>query len=142
QWRALCGVLGDNDLGRDPRFEAIMGRIENRDACKAAVMSLTRRFSSVTLIDRLNEAGVPAGHIYDMKGVFDDPQVKHLGMAADVAHKELGDIKLVSQPIEMPGEVQEPYQGTPARGEHTDDILKELGRTEEKIRTFREKQVI
>ncbi|MEM8988363.1 MAG: CoA transferase, partial [Pseudomonadota bacterium] len=114
QWRALCGVLGDNDLGRDPRFEAIMGRIENRDACKAAVMSLTRRFSSVTLIDRLNEAGVPAGHIYDMKGVFEDPQVKHLGMAADVAHKELGDIKLVSQPIEMPGEVQEPYQGTPA----------------------------
>ncbi len=142
QWRALCEVLGDDALAADDRFQSVFNRTANREACNAAVSALTKTFESLALVSALNKAGVPSGPIYDMRQVFDDPQVRHLGMATPVDHPEMGEIRLVSQPIEMSRSALEPFTPTPPRGAHTDEVLRELGCSTAEIETLRERRVV
>lgn len=142
QWRSLCAVLGDDDLAKDERFAGAMMRTGNRDDCREAVTTLTRKFPSVELIKKLNAASVPSGPIYNLREVFDDPQVNHLEMAAPTRHPALGDTRLVSQPIKMSGHKLAPFTATPELGEHTHEILKELGIEEEEVEDLREERLI
>ncbi|MEM8659634.1 MAG: CoA transferase [Pseudomonadota bacterium] len=142
QWCQLCTVLDSPELAVDARFDTIIKRIENKQACNASVEALTQQFSTTELVDKLNEHGVPAGPIYDMREVFEDAQVQHLGMAAPVAHPTLGDMQLVSQPIQMSRTPLQPFTPTPQRGENTESVLQELGFGAEQIDALRERQII
>ncbi len=127
QWKALCQVLDSQELESDERFNSIMGRIGHRKECNEAVIALTKTRESAPLIQALNDASVPSGPVYNMEQVFDDPQVQHLGIAVPVEHPELGPIKVVSQPFDMSRTPLDPFTPTPGRGEHSTDILQELG---------------
>ena len=85
---------------------------------------------------------MPAGYIYSVDEVFDDPQVRHLGMAAPVRHPELGDIELVAQPVRMSGSEFAVRRPTPALGEHTREILAEAGYAPTEIDALAESRVI
>jgi crotonobetainyl-CoA:carnitine CoA-transferase CaiB-like acyl-CoA transferase len=85
---------------------------------------------------------VPCGPIYNMDEVFADAQVKHLSMAAPVHHPQLGDIEVVNQAVELsrtPSGVRYP---TPAKGEHTDEVLGELGFEAAAIAELRKQRVV
>ena len=123
----LCRALGDATLIDDPRFPTAESRSANRDALNAAIEAITRTAPSAEWVDRLNQAGVPCGPINRIDEVFADPQVKHLGIATPVEHPELGTIELVGQPITLsrtPWQLRTP---TPEAGQHTDEVLRELG---------------
>ena len=126
-YKRFCAAMGREDWLTDPRYDSPGRRSVNRDAMNAEIEGITRTRTSREWISAFNEAGVPAGYIYGIDEVFDDPQVKHLGMAAPANHPDLGDIDLVAQPIKLSGSDFVVRRQTPDLGEHTDEVLAEAG---------------
>jgi crotonobetainyl-CoA:carnitine CoA-transferase CaiB-like acyl-CoA transferase len=85
---------------------------------------------------------VPCGPIYHVDEVFADPQVKHLGMAAPVHSAQLGDIEVVNQAIELTRTPSHVVQATPECGEHTDEVLREIGYDDQAIAGLRARKVV
>jgi formyl-CoA transferase len=90
----------------------------------------------------LNRAGVPCGPIYAMDEVFADPQVRHLGCAVPVQHPQLGEIRLLNQMVGLSRTPASMARATPELGEHTEEILRELGCDAARIAELREREVI
>ena len=123
----LVDILGDPTLGTDPRFADGATRSKNRDALNDRIEAFTVNRTSAEWVEVLNEAGVPCGPIYSIDQVFADPQVQHLKMAQPVEHAVLGHQEVVGQAIELSRTPPEYSRATPELGEHTDEILGELG---------------
>jgi formyl-CoA transferase len=141
-WRRFCQAIGHEELTRNPAYAEPADRSSNRDALNAELAAILRRGSSAHWIELLNRAGVPCGPINTIDQVFADPQVRHLGLAQGVSSHERGDIELVGQPIIMsrtPSRIRTP---PPLMGEHTDELLRELGYDDEGIAALREAAVI
>ena len=141
-WQRLCEAIEASELLDDPRYAGGAARSENRDALNAAIDRRTEKYASKDLIALLNEAGVPCGPIYSVDEVFQDAQVKHLGMAQPVGHPELGDIELVAQPFTLSRHSNALRTATPERGHDTAEVLGELGLSEEEIRDLAARQVV
>jgi crotonobetainyl-CoA:carnitine CoA-transferase CaiB-like acyl-CoA transferase len=141
-WRRLCQALDRNDLAEDARFVTEIKRGENRIELNAEINKASVNHLSAALIEKLNSAGVPCGPIYAMNEVFADPQVQHLGIAASVAHPNLGQINLVGQPVNLSRTPAAINSATPELGQHSAEILAELGYTDTQISQFREDKII
>ena len=141
-WQRLCKAIEAPELLDDARFADGAVRSDNRDALNAVIESHTRAYTSEALIALLNTAGVPCGPIYAVDQVFQDAQVKHLGMAQPVYHPELGDIELVGQPFTLSRHSNKLRTATPSRGQNTADVLGELGLTAEEIEDLQAGQVV
>jgi crotonobetainyl-CoA:carnitine CoA-transferase CaiB-like acyl-CoA transferase len=141
-YKRCCVALGAPELATDPRFGTGKARLENRDVLNGVIEKITRGKTSAEWIEKLNAEGVPSGPIYKMNEVFDDPQVKHLGIARKVAHKTLGDVEVIGQAIELSRTPWSIRSATPEAGEHTDAILGELGYGAAEIAVLREKKVV
>ncbi|MDP7548051.1 MAG: CoA transferase, partial [Alphaproteobacteria bacterium] len=126
----------------DPRFADGAARSENRDALNARIEAITEGRSSAEWVDTLNEAGVPCGPIYNIDQVFADPQVQHLKMAQPVEHAVLGHQEVVGQAIELSRTPAQYNRATPELGEHTDEILAELGLASSEIDALRKSGAI
>ena len=129
QYVKLCGVLGEPGLATDPRYIGNINRLKHRDELVAKLCDLTRRFKRADLLDKLEAVKVPAGPINDLDQVFDDPQVRHRGMKLELASKAAKDgaIPGVRTPIVLDGWRAASERPAPLLGEHTADILKEIG---------------
>ena len=138
----FCRAVERADLAEHPDYKTGKSRSDNRKALNAAIEAITKTRSSADWIDRLNKAGVPSGPIYKMNEVFADPQVKHLGIAQTVHHKELGDIELIGQAVTLSRTPSRLNTASPDAGEHTDQILGELGYSAGDIARLREKKVV
>ena len=136
-YKRFCAAMGREDWLTDPRYDTPRNRSVNRDAMNAEIEAITRTRTSHEWIAAFNEAGVPAGYIYAIDEVFDDPQVKHLGMAAPAKHPKLGDIELVAQPVKISGAEFTVRSATPELGEHTDEVLTEAGYDQTEIASLR-----
>ncbi len=141
-YRRLCAAIGRPDLADHPDYNTDKGRSANRKALNAEIESVTRTRTSADWIDALNAAGVPGGPIYSMDQVFADPQVRHLNLTRRVAHKALGEVEVVGQPITLSRSQWEVRLPTPEAGEHTDAILGELGYDAAEIAAMRARKVV
>lgn len=141
-WDRICALFGDDEITNNPDFATGELRSENRDAVNAALEKHTATYTSDGLIDVLNEAGVPCGPINTIDKVFADEQVNHLNLRHPVESKSLGKMDLLPQAVMMSRFNPRTGVATPERGEHTDDILKEYGYSDEQITAFRDKVVI
>jgi formyl-CoA transferase len=141
-YKRFCEALKAPELLSDERFATDKARAKNRDAINAKIDQLVGGYTSAELIKLLNDAGVPAGPIYKMDEMFDDPQVKHLKMAHPVKHPKLGEIELIGQAINMSRTPFEMRTATPEQGEHTEAVLKEAGYDDKAIASFRQRGVI
>ncbi len=142
-WVRFCKTIGREDLPANPDYKDADARSDNRDALNAILNEITARKKSQEWIDLLNEAGVPCGPIYSIDQVFDDPQVKHLQMARPTTHPTLGELNLLGQALNLTGTPEpEQLRPTPELGEHTDEILAEIGYDQSAVATFRETGVI
>ena len=141
-YERFCEVMQRPDWLTDERFRSPGVRSKNRDAMNAEIEAITVGRSSEAWIKAFNDAGVPAGYIYSIDEVFNDPQVKHLLMASPVHHPELGDISLVAQPVTLSDAPFRIRSATPKLGEHTDEVLSAIGYSDGEIEQFRLDEVV
>ena len=141
-WERMCKALGAEELIAKPAYANRAMRAKNRVACHRDIGEYTMRKTSRELLDAFVKAGVASGPIYKMNEVFADPQVQHLNMAVPVQHPVLGEIRLVGQPFKLSRTPSEIRSATPERGEHTDEVLRELGYNPAEIVDLRRRIVI
>ena len=141
-WKRLAETLERPEWCDDKRFAINESRSQNRNILNAEIEKITRTQTSTFWVDKLNEAGVPAGDINDIGQVFQSPQIQHLGLAQTMTSHERGDTRVVGQPISMsrtPSYIAAP---PPLAGGHTDTILSALGYSAAEIKQLREDSVI
>jgi formyl-CoA transferase len=127
-WKRFCEVAGDKELSSNPDFATVPLRAKNRAALIAHLNDIVRSKPSAFWVEALNKAGVPSGPINTIDQVFADPQVKHLGIRRPVDHPTLGTFDIVGQAIHMSASPQPAkLRPTPDQGQHTDEVLRELG---------------
>lgn len=141
-WDRICELFDDPEISDNPDFSSGELRSTHRDAVNAALEKHTVTYTSDDLIDVLNKAGVPCGPINSIDKLFDDPQVKHLGLRHPVTHPTLGDMDLLPQGVKLSSHEPRTGMATPERGEHTTEVLKEYGYDDDQIAAFRDKVVI
>ena len=140
----LCRAIEAEELLDHPDFASSVRRHKNRADLNEQINRRTRANTSEHWIQCLNEAGVPCGPINDIPATFDDEQVQHLGIARQAPHPDRGEITIVGQPINLTRTPQPEKMrlGTPALGQHTDEVLTNLGYTPDAITDLRARGVI
>ena len=135
QVRDLCRILGLSGLTEDPRFASNADRVVNRAAFIALLEQACAAFTAATLLEALEEAGVPAGPINSVAEVFADRQVVARGMRVDLPAADAagGTAPSVRTPIILDGVAMAASTASPRLGEHTEAVLDEIGVTEEEI---------
>ena len=141
-WKRLCEAIGQPDLIDDARFASAQGRSTNRKALAELIDAALAARSSSEWVDVLNAAGVPCGPIHRMDAVFADPQVKHLQATSPVQHPTLGVQRVLSPAIRLSRTPAAVVSATPERGEHTPEVLSELGLSAAEIAALRRQGVI
>lgn len=129
QFHKLCGVLGATEISGNPAYQDNVGRLTNRDKIIPELTAYTKKMKRDDLLAKLEAVGVPAGPINNIEQVFGDPQVVHRGMRIDMPSKaaKAGKIPGVRTPIVMDGVPQSSGRPSPLLGEHTEEILREIG---------------
>jgi len=137
-WKRLCEALEVPHLVDDPDFADDPARVQHRDRVNTAVGAAFATRSTAEWTERLLKAGVPCGPIHRVDQVFDDPQVRHLGMAWPVNLPGRGDVALVRTPFRLSGHPENtPPRPAPHQGDQTDAILHELGYDDARIAELR-----
>src|SRR5436309_9727041 len=141
-WKRICQLFGREDLAADDRFKANELRAKNRGALNVEINKALGARTSAEWIEALNKIGVPCGPIYKMDEVFADPQVQHLQAAVEVEHPRIGRFKILNQPARLSRTPAQIKTATPDIGQHTDEILTELGYNSADIARLREQKVV
>jgi formyl-CoA transferase len=126
-WERFCDILGAPEWVTDERYKDKQGRSINRDSINAEINRRLAAQDCAYWVERFNEGGVACGLINDVKGVFEEPQVQHLGIVKDVVSIHHGPQKMVGQPVQLQRTPSTIVRSAPKRGEHSEEILKELG---------------
>ena len=126
----------------NPDYATAPARSKNRDALNAAINKLTEKKSTEAWVSELNAAGVPCGPIYSINEMFEDAQVKHLGIAQDVPNAENRHIRLVGQPVTLSRTPSKMAARPPELGEQTDEVLAEFGFNAKEIADLRQAKVV
>lgn len=123
----LCKALDAEQLLTHPDYSGGRARLRNRDQLNAEIETITRTRTSAEWIQRLNAAGVPCGPIYRLDEVFADPQVRHIGIAREIAHPQRGRQRLLGQAVELSRSSWSLRMPTPEKGDSTDSVLTGVG---------------
>jgi len=129
QFAKLCVVLGEPKIAEEPSYRANSDRLGNREQLIAQLSALTVRWRRGDLLEKLEAVGVPAGPINSLDQVFSDPQVIHRGMRIErpSAAAKGGKIPGVRTPVIIGGRPMAAERPSPRLGEHTAEVLREIG---------------
>ncbi len=141
-WGRLCGVLGLEHLTEDPRFDSNLKRGENREELEEIVAARVAEYERDRLLEALKDVGVPASPVNTLDRLMQEPQVEHRQMIQTVEHSTLGEIQLLGEPMKFSAMNSRPATAAPAYGEHTDQILREHGYSEDEVAALRDKKVV
>ncbi|WP_209122773.1 CaiB/BaiF CoA-transferase family protein [Alkalihalobacillus sp. BA299] len=142
QFKRLCSLLGLEHFADDEKFATNAKRLENREQLVEQIAAQMETKNSQQWLKLLNENGIPAGPIQNMEQVFNDPQVKERNMVIEMEHPTIGSIPLVGSPLKLSRTPVEIRSHPPIAGEHTEDVLLELGYSIEMIENFKQNQMI
>ena len=137
-----CAALGMDALARDPRFASNPARVANRAAVLEALAAVTRTLSTDNLLARLQKAGVPAAPIQTIDKVAAEPQTEASGMLIAHKHARVPDYRAVGLPIRWDGERPGVSRVPPLLGEHSAEVLAELGYDDRTIKELAARHVI
>jgi formyl-CoA transferase len=126
-WERFCDILGAPEWVTDERYMAKAGRSVNRDSLNDEINRRLALQDRAYWIERLNAGGVACGLINNLQEVFAEPQVVHLGIVQDVVSQHQGPQRLVGQPVQLERTPSKIARAAPRRGEHSEEILAELG---------------
>jgi crotonobetainyl-CoA:carnitine CoA-transferase CaiB-like acyl-CoA transferase len=141
-WEKLCGVLGRADLLADPRFRDNPSRTQHAAELAAELETIFVTRPTADWLSVLEATGMPVGPVNDMAAAYADPQVLARDMVVEIDHPTAGQVKNIGVPVklsETPGRIRRP---APTLGQHTDEVLSEIGLTAEDIAALRAARVV
>jgi crotonobetainyl-CoA:carnitine CoA-transferase CaiB-like acyl-CoA transferase len=133
QYDRFCRALGDETLATDPRFATNDARLANYDEFRGRVERALATGTTAAWQERFERAQIAAGPVYEFDEVFSDPQIKHLGLVAEVEQPGYGTARMLGFPVRAsatPAAIRRP---APLLGEHTAEVLAEIGIAPEEI---------
>ncbi|MEV5709723.1 CaiB/BaiF CoA-transferase family protein [Actinoallomurus sp. NPDC052274] len=141
-WRRFATAVGRGDLAEDPRFATNADRVHHREELLGLLRAALSFRTSAEWAEVLTEAGVPAGPINTVPEALAHPQVRARDMVVDVDHPGAGRLRMVGSPLKLSAHPPVVHSAPPGLGEHTDEVLAELGLGPEEIATMREEGAV
>jgi crotonobetainyl-CoA:carnitine CoA-transferase CaiB-like acyl-CoA transferase len=141
-WEGLCKAAGHPELIEDPRFNTRPNRRKNYDELSKTFGEIFREKSRAYWMDQLETNDVPHTPVYNLQEVFQDPQIKHMGMEIEIERKNKPSIRTVKFPLEYSDTKMSHPTAPPELGEHNAEFLTSLGYDDKKIAEFKEKGII
>jgi len=141
-WKRFCTTLDKQDWLENEDFSNAPSRSANRDELNNQINSITATKSSQHWIEVFSKAGVPCGEINSIDQTFADPQVEHLGITETVNSEKLGELNLIGQPVVLDRTPSSVRVAPPQRGEHSSELLQELGFSQKEIQAMHDQQII
>jgi len=142
QFQRLCGVAGCAELATDPRFARNADRVRHRDSLVPLLAQRLRQRPRAEWLAALDAAKVPCGPINHLGEVFADPQVLARGMVQTVAHPHHDALPLVASPMKLSATPVQLRRPPPLLGQHSDEVLAELGFSTEEVAQLRAQGVV
>jgi crotonobetainyl-CoA:carnitine CoA-transferase CaiB-like acyl-CoA transferase len=141
-WEACCDVFGLAHIKDDPRFVKNHLRHQNRRELIPLLEAVSMRQPARHWVEGLEKAGVPCGLLQTYDQVFHDPQLEARGFFPEAPHTKLGPVKQIGSPMRLSGTPAQMARAGPLLGEHSAEVLQEIGYTGDEIRAFAQSGVI
>ena len=141
-WRRFAEAVDKKEWLEMDEFKDAKERLKNRDYLNKLIEGVTIFKTSDEWVKKLEKVGVPCGPINSIDKVFNDPQVKHLGIAQSIKTIPFGQTELVGQPFNLSRSPSTMKQRPPEKGEHNEDVLLDLGFSNEELNEFKSKNII
>jgi crotonobetainyl-CoA:carnitine CoA-transferase CaiB-like acyl-CoA transferase len=141
-WVKLCSALGLQSLADDPRFASWVLRLDNREALLPRLEQTFATQPRAHWLKLLAEHDIPAAPVQSLTEFMDDPAVRHHGMTRTYTHPDVDRLRLLGQPLVFSDTVAPDPGPPPALGQHTDEVLRELGYESPAIADLRTRGVI
>ena len=142
QWAQFCDAFGLDDLGSDPDLAKNAGRVAARETLLPRVREVFKSYSKVDLMAKLEHTGLPFAPIAQPSDLFDDPHLSHAGGLLEVELEDGTKARLPALPIEMDGKRPGLRRDLPKIGEHTTEILREAGYSDDELTRMAADKVI
>ena len=139
-WSRLCAVIGREDLVEDGRFATNPDRMANIEALEAELESALGDRDTGEWVELMLQEGVPAGPINDYRQVFEDPHTIAREMVVEMQHPVEGTIRGLGVPFKLSETPAEIRRAAPLLGEHTDEVLREVGLTPDEIAALQDRE--
>ncbi len=137
QFVKFCAVAGLRDIPADPRFAKNAGRVRHRTTLVPLLAAVMKMRTRSEWLSSLEAAKVPCGPINDLAEVFADPQVRARDMTVEIAHPLSGSVRLVASPMRLSATPVQYRRAPPLLGQHTAEVLKEMGLSAAEIEALR-----
>ena len=141
-WLRLIEVIEAPELTGDPRFKENADRMDHLDELTEVLQPYFRRRTSADWLSQFEKAGLPAGPIYNMKEVLENEQTRARNMLTEVPHQTLGNTKTLGAPVKFSHTPAEVRRGAPVLGQHSREILAEIGFSAEEIANMERDKVV
>jgi crotonobetainyl-CoA:carnitine CoA-transferase CaiB-like acyl-CoA transferase len=141
-WKKFCEVLGKAEWMEVEAFKTEKLRVRHRSDLTPLISALFKTESVAHWVTLLNDAGVPAGPVYSVPEVFEDPQVRHLKAAQKIKTPQGPTVQLVTQPVTLARTPASITTSAPGWGEHTGEMLREAGYNDHEIADLRANGVV
>jgi crotonobetainyl-CoA:carnitine CoA-transferase CaiB-like acyl-CoA transferase len=141
-WEGLLKAAGRMDLLEDARFATRKDRAERHWEIVRILQETFRTQPREHWLPRLDANDIPNAPISSIQEVFNDPQVKHMGIPKQIDHPKMGKSNLIGSPINLSGTPAQFFRPAPLLGEHTEEVLARLGYDGDAIKEFRASGVV
>ena len=142
QWKSFCQSFGLVDFIEDKDMDINSGRVEKRDIIIPKLQELFKTFTKKELMEKLDQTGLPFAPINKPEDLFDDPHLNESGGLLKIEIPDGGSTKLPAMPIEMNDRRFDVHQQVPKVGEHSKEILEEIGLSDNAIQSLFEKSIV